>query len=290
MKFAVIGTGRFGKHYVRLLRETEGVVLAATASRDTGNVEEIMNNADIEAVVLATPAETHFELVRKAVIAGKHVLVEKPMVLSVKEALAVRKLVLKSPKVFMVAHQYLYHDLIRFLKTEISKGNLGRIFQMSAECLLPGPVREDVGIFGDESPHEFAILDFLTGPAAVRKASGVRTDRVANAKISLDSGLTLEFNFSSVAEKKFRRRTFVGKLGRAVFDDSEGTGYLEIIFRDGREVRPQISVTEPLRSELEHFISCVKNHRTPLTDIEHALRVVRNVEKANEILSHLKSL
>ena len=99
LTFAVFGTGRFGQHYVRLLNEVSGAELAATVSRSRGPAEAVFTDPKIECVVIATPATTHFDLIQKALAAGKHVLVEKPMVVSVTEAELVRDLVQKSSKV-----------------------------------------------------------------------------------------------------------------------------------------------------------------------------------------------
>src|SRR3989344_6573465 len=115
LKFAVVGVGRFGKHYVRLLQDFPDVALVAAVSRSTGNAEQVLTDPNVDCVIIATPASTHFEYIKKALSGGKHVLVEKPMVLSVSEAEKVGELVKTSSKVFMVAHQYLYNNHLLYL-------------------------------------------------------------------------------------------------------------------------------------------------------------------------------
>lgn len=290
LRFGVIGTGRFGKHYMRLLQELEGVSLAATANRTDGNAEAVLVNPNIDCMVIATPASTHFGYIKNALQHGKHVLVEKPMVLSTREAETVRALVQKSGKVFMVAHQFIYNDYIQYLGKEFGKGVFGKIKRIKAEQMYPGPVREDVGVFWDAAPHEFAILDFLLGPADIKKVNGEKKhtsgkpveDQVF-AQIEFTDGVSFELTLSSVAPAKVRKMEFVGEKGTAVFDDLEVKDKLKL-FLDGQDFIPEISAEEPLRNELEHFITCVKTGQTPLTDIEHGIRVTRNLESVYQNL------
>ena len=277
MKFGVLGVGRFGKHYVRLLQEIEGAELKTVASRSQGSVDSIFSDPEINCVVIATPASTHFGLISRALAAGKHVLVEKPMVLSVAEAEAVRDLVRKSGLVFMVAHQYLYNDYIRYLHKELSAGQLGKIEKITARHLYPGPVREDVDVFWDAAPHEFAILDFLLGPREIKSATGEKSHTQVSAEVEFSDGVMLNLELSSVAPEKVRKIEFVGQKGKAFFDDLEPKSKLRFDL-GGQDFTPEIAASEPLRNELEHFIDCVRNKKRPLTDVEHGLRVVKNLE------------
>lgn len=290
LKFGLIGVGRFGKHYMRLLQELEGVSLAATANKTQGNAEAVLADPNIDCVVIATPASTHFGYIKNALQNGKHVLVEKPMVLSAQDAETVRDLVKTSGKIFMVAHQYLYNDYIRYLRQELSTGRLGKIERITVEQLYPGPVRDDVGVFWDAAPHEFAILDFLLAPPEIKNVSGKKKhtsqkaveDQVF-AQIEFANGVSFELTLSSVALAKVRKMEFVGEKGTAVFDDLAPKHKLKFHL-DGQDFVPEISAGEPLRNELVHFISCVKTGQVPLTDVEHGLRVVKNLEAIYERL------
>lgn len=289
-KFGLIGTGRFGKHYIRLLHEIPGIELAAIANKSQGNTEAVLTDPEIDCIVICTPASTHFEYIKKALVNGKHVLTEKPMVLSVSEAVKVLEQVKTSDKIFMVAHQNLFNKHVVYLAEQIRQGILGKLLQVTIEHLYPGPIREDVGVFWDAAPHDFAILDFVVGPVLVKTASGEKRytagrkveDYVA-ANVELANGTKVMMTLSSNAEKKVRRRVFVGDKGSAVFDDSENNDFLEIS-ANGKRIIPQIAVAEPLRTELEHFIDCVRNKKIPLTNVEHGLRVIKNLESTYEKL------
>src|SRR3989338_4611910 len=143
MPFGIIGLGRFGKHYLRLLQEMEGVRLKTAVRnraeafaeltsllppsiRRSTSADDIFNDPEIDAVVIATPLLTHFELCRRALAAGKHVLVEKPMTASLKEARQLEKAVKASRRVFFVGHQFPYNDYLRRLKREIEAGTIGK--------------------------------------------------------------------------------------------------------------------------------------------------------------------
>src|SRR3990167_870277 len=216
MKFGLLGTGNWGKHYARLLPEYGELVILD---------KEI--DPSVDCVVIATPASTHKEYIKKALKADKHILVEKPMVFSVVDAEEVKSL-LKN-KVFMIAHQLCYHDFFKeLISVDLKFVNLVQLYSN---------VRQDVNAWWDIAPHFFSVIDLL--------------------KYEGDFDLILDNN----SNKKICRWAFIGNSVR-IIDESKN--------------KPQ---TEPLRNEIEHFINCVKTGKTPLTDMEHALRVIRNIEK-----------
>jgi predicted dehydrogenase len=284
LNFGVIGAGRFGRHYVRLLKEILGVKLAAVAGKTQGNAEAVLADPGIDCIVIASPASTHFEYIIKALAAGKHILVEKPMVLSIAEAEDIKEPVKASGKVFMVAHQYLYNNAVLYLQQQIKAGVLGKIEQVNIEHLYPGPIREDVGVFWDAAPHEFAILDLLLGPVFIKTAVGKKkyiagepVEDYVEADAEFSNGTKLNLTLSSNSPIKTRKRVFIGEKGSAIFDDSDNNNFLQIL-TGGQDVRPQIEASEPLLNELLHFIGCVQGNKLPFTDIEHGLRVVKNME------------
>lgn len=207
MKFAIIGKG-FGRHYSRLL-ESLGCEYTVVTK---GNVEKAFGS-DIDCVIIASPPETHYEYIVKALMEGKHVLVEKPMVLSSEDAEKIKPLI--GDKVFMVAHQYCYNDEVRKQKPrEMIK--LEHSFQGK-------------NAFREVAPHLFSVVDLLDFKGEVE--------------------LIILYT-----PEKIRKWTF-----------------------DGIELKQP--TTEPLRNEIVHFVDCVTYNKTPLTDIEHGIRVLRNMEK-----------
>ena len=321
LRFALIGLGHFGKHYLRLLQDMDGVRLRAVASHRqeslttvqglspdvirTSDIEMVFNHGEIDCVVIATPASTHFDLASRALKAGKHVLVEKPMTKTFEEAKQFRDAVEKSDRVFMVAHQYCYNDYIRHLKKEIDAGMLGKIRYFFFEHFYPGPIRSDIGCFGDAAPHAFSVLDMFFPETKIGNIqgkmldiSGRGNDDFAAIEISYDNGLLAVLAVSCFAPVKVRRMYMGGEKGMALFDDMADAGKIKIArepYPDMRNVAggrsyafdslaantetPAIQAREPLRNQLEHFIECVRAGKTPLTDIAHGIRVTDVIER-----------
>ncbi len=176
LAFGVIGAGYFGRHYIRLLQDIPGVALRAVADRSLETIgenipvlparvsrfadaRELLSDPEIDCVVIATPASTHATLAIAALEHGKHVLVEKPMAMNMVEAEQMRDVVGKSNRIFMVGHQYLYHDYIRHLKEKLDEGILDTVKYVFAEHLYFGPIRSDSGCFWETAVHEISLLD-----------------------------------------------------------------------------------------------------------------------------------
>ena len=282
LKCAVIGAGNFGKHYVRLLQDIKGMSLGAIG--DQGNWKEIVADPQIDCVIIATPATHHFSIAKTALEAGKHVLLEKPMTRTLKEAEGLRAAVLHSGCIFMVGHQYLYNDYIIHLKSEIEKGTLGKIIYFFAEHLYPGPIREDIGCFWETATHELAIIDYLFSPKKIREVRGSMTDLAGSGRDDFAS-VWIEFKKAPPAAltvswmypEKIRRLALVGEKGSAVFDEQRDE---KLKFYLGEKILvPRIAVSEPLQNELKHFIDCIKNKKVPLTDIGHGVFITEMLHK-----------
>lgn len=308
LRIGLIGLGRFGAHYARLLQEIEGVSFYAVAARDKESFEKahipngvkkfengaaLINNANVECVIIATPTTTHATLAKAALAAGKHVLVEKPMTATLAEAHAVANAVHASGRTFMVGHQYLYNDYIHELKRQIDAGVLGTIAYVFAEHFYPGPVRSDIGVFWETATHEIAILDYLFGRPAASEIIGTRIDidkrgyeDYASIGFTLSNGVRATIVNSWIAPKKIRRLIIAGDKGTVLFDDLEPHEKLKFTstpdtgtdMEAGELVSSFRSNTEPLRNELEHFIHAVRTKRPPLTDITHGLYVVEMLD------------
>lgn len=320
LKFGVIGVGHFGKHYARLLQEIKEVELTAVASPGIASRKLILprsvkkfsdpglliKDPDIDCVVIATPVSSHYKLAVSALKAGKHVLLEKPMTRTLREAKKLQKVVAQSSLVFMVGHQYLYNDFIRHLKEKLDQKILGKISHIFAEHLYPGPIRPDVGCFWDAAGHELAILQYLFGPLTVKEVKGKtveiggRGDDFSVAEIIFipprhaRAGFTNELTVTMVVSRfypeKTRRFSIVGDKGAVIFDDQRDEKlkfYFYSRILDVSKMKtstPKIAAAEPLRNELEHFIYCAKNKKTPLTNIEHGVSIT---EMLHKIYSHI---
>ncbi|OHA04006.1 MAG: hypothetical protein A3J10_03435 [Candidatus Sungbacteria bacterium RIFCSPLOWO2_02_FULL_54_10] len=325
LAFGVIGAGYFGKHYVRLLQDMPGAVLRAVADRSGRAVGEsgvllslnvrrytdahdVLSDSSIDCVVIATPASTHHALALAALSAGKHALVEKPMAMNMEEAEDIRKAAEKSKTIFMVGHQYLYHDYVRVLKQKMDEGLLGAVRYVHAEHFSFGPIRPGIGCFWEMAVHECAIIDFLFSPGAVRDATGRSVDFLqsgredfASAQITFENGLTAAITVSWFAPEKIRRITIAGDRGMAVFDDrreeklkfflrpypipdGEDTSSAFMAFSASEIMTPAVAAREPLRNQLDHFISCVRTGTEPASGISHGMRVMRLLDATRRVL------
>lgn len=321
---ALLGTGYFGKHYIRLLGEINGARLSAVfdsaLSPDTfqeiqkvhpgvkhaETFEEILNDPEIGAVIIATPASTHASFIESALMAGKHVLVEKPMTANLPDALRLEHIVRESGKILMVGHQYLYNDHIRRLKEIVESKVLGEIRSFTASHLYLGPIRKDVGCFWETATHELAILDYLFGPLTIEKASGEAAymqegsavEDAAIASVRTSTGLTISLCVSWFSPEKVRRFFICGEKGIALFDDVEEKEKLRLyhyaypdthafegrssfFFKQAPQLVEalQVDAREPLLNQLEHFIDCVERGVPPLTDVGHGIRVTEQLAR-----------
>ena len=281
LKCAVIGAGNFGKHYVRLLQNIKGMSLGAIGDR--GNWRDVIADPQIDCVIIATPVSTHFSIAKAALEAGKHVLLEKPMTRTLKEAERLKSAVRRSGRVFMVGHQYLYNDYINHLKKELNKGTLGRIRYVWGEHLYSGPIRRDVGCFWETATHELAIIDYLFSPKKIRvvrgsinNLTGNGLDDFASVLVEFEKAPPVFITVSWIYPEKIRRMAIIGEKGSATFNEQRDEKLK--FYLGGKILVPRIVQKEPLRNELEHFVSCVREGKKPLTDIEHGVRITKYLD------------
>lgn len=321
---ALIGTGKFGKHYVRLLQDNQRATLSALMSpslhagqfklpADTAvytDTKSVLADPNIDAVVIATPLSTHAEIAIAALRAGKHVLLEKPLAPSLDEAKKIESAVSTSGKVFMLAHQYLYNDDIAALKHELDAGLIGAVRYIHAEQLYCGPLRSDVGCFREAATHEIAIIDYMFAPgipvsvqaSAVDFSGGLRED-FASATMRYSNGLFVHIVVSAYAPVKSRRMLFGGNDGMALFDDRVPEHKVQFTLRpfpesaklaqtksliipEGVTRIPNIAERkEPLLREINHFFDCIETGMTPRSDIAHAMRVEHVLDLATRAMT-----
>lgn len=314
LHFGVVGVGYFGRHYVRLLGEIKGARLSAVSRvskkyekevhsfitkevKSYQEPEELFQDPKIDCVVIAAPTIFHFELAKRALGAGKHVLLEKPMTRTLEEAELLRRIVEKSGRIFMLGHQYIYNDYINRFKSELAKGSLGKIHYFWGEHLYFGHLLKDIGCFWETATHDLAVVDYLFSPQKIYQVSGKMVsfsgvNRAAPAEpaspdlIGRDDFSSVWIDFvgapsagvvvSWLYPEKVRRLSVVGDKGSAVLDEARDE---KLKFYFGEKILvPQVKAREPLRNQLLHFIECVRERKKPLTDIEHGIRVIKYLD------------
>ena len=322
--FAVIGSGYWGVNYIRLLSqmpETELVAVCDQAQERLDaisrrfpeaalykDIAPILENKEIESVVVCTNPGSHFEIAKQLLMAGKHVLVEKPMTLTTETANELVKIAKEKGLTLMVGHIFLYHPAIRKVKSYIENGALGEVHYLYAQRTNLGPIREDVNALWDLAPHDVSIFNYLMNANPVWvSAVGSRFLRghVEDAGfivLGYENGTVSNIHVSWANPHKVREVVVVGSKQRISFNDTSpdekvrvfekgvaasATAYsdfgeYQLMIRDGDVVSPKIPVEEPLKNEVRHFIACKQTGEQPLTDGVNGMVVVKIMEAVSE--------
>jgi predicted dehydrogenase len=269
---------------------------AHPSARQTGSFDELLVDDALDAVVIAAPVPQHAELALKAIAAGKHVFVEKPLGATLEEAEAVAGAAAASDVVVMVGHLLEYHPAVEKLRELIAAGELGDIRYAYATRLNLGKLRTDENALWSLGPHDVSVLlslieeepdeIFAHGESYVN--DGV--EDVVFGYLRFPSGVSAHMHLSWLDPHKQRRLTVVGTKRMATFDDMSIEGkltvydkgftedfnsYGEYLARSGDITMPHISNQEPLSIECAHFVDCIRSGSTPLTDAASGLRTVR---------------
>jgi len=316
INIAHIGAGYWGKNIVRNLYEL-GVLHtlcdlnqkrlaefgeAYPEVRITSDLDIILQDEDIAAVTVATPASTHYGIAEQMLAADKHVFVEKPLALQESEGAALAELADQKERILMVGHILRYHPAIEKIKELIDSGAVGRVGYCYSNRLNLGKIRKEENILWSFAPHDISILNFLMeGPPDEVYASGEIILQPGIHDITLTvlkwkSGVTAHINVSWLHPFKEHRFVVIGDKAMLVFDDTKASEKLllykkgidfvkgEPIIRDNDAAPVVYQSREPLRVELQHFIDCVVNGKRPLTDAREGLDVLRVLNLAQKSL------
>jgi UDP-2-acetamido-3-amino-2,3-dideoxy-glucuronate N-acetyltransferase len=303
---ACVGAGSWGRNLVRTFTDLgvlswvcdlnpgirADVEAAFPAVRTTGSFDDILNDASVTAVVLATPAETHAALARQALLAGRDVFVEKPLALSLHEAEELAGLAARGNRVLMVGHLLWYHPAVLKLKALIDSGELGRIQYIYSNRLNLGRIRREENILWSFAPHDISVILGLAGemPHAIDAFGGnYLREQIADVTVSLlafPSGVKAHVFVSWLHPYKEQKLIVVGDRKMAVFNDMEAHDKL-VLYPHTINWNNQLPVparadaqvvvienAEPLRNECLHFLDCVRTRQTPRTDAREAIRVL----------------
>lgn len=328
INIAQIGVGYWGPNLLRNLVankecEVKTVVDLSEDRRDFVNSQYpsivttdqdnvVLDDETIDAVIIATPVATHFNIAIKCLKAGKHVLIEKPMATSVNQIKEIDIIAKNNNLVAMVGHTFLYNSAVRFVKKYIDSGELGEIRYIYSQRLNLGRIRSDVDALWNLAPHDISIIQFWLDdpePIAVERSGqsyvqkGV--DDVVFLNLSYKGGVMANIHVSWLDPHKVRKLTVVGTKKMIVYDDiadnkiaiyDKGIDPLAKIgnrmdfddlsiqnykHRSGDVILPKLDWKEPLQTEIEHFIDCIKNNYESITNTTHAMRVVSILEQAS---------
>ena len=315
MKLGLVGLGYWGPNLARNFDDLPGVDLAWLCdldgerlarygaryrdARTTTRFEDLLEDRAVEAVVVATPVVTHAELARAALLAGKHVLVEKPLALSAEEAEELVGLAGERDLVLLPGHLLLYHPAVATLKQLVHSGELGRLLYVYGNRQNLGQIRRDENALWSLGAHDVSVILHLLGEepaecwARGESFLGERIEDVVFCYLTFPSGVVAHMHLSWLDPHKMRRMTVVGDRKMAVFDDMElerkvtvydkGTEqrtdtYGEWVTRTGDIFVPRLPNDEPLRLECEHFLALVRGVGDPSGPAQAGVAVVRTLE------------
>jgi predicted dehydrogenase len=323
VRVAVVGTGAWGSSLVRAVLgdaratltwvcDVRSAALArvhdvAPAARATERFEDILGATDVDAIIIATPSSTHAALAIRALASGRHVLVEKPMALSVVDAEAVTAAAAAAGTVLLVGHLMLYHPVVERLRELIDRGELGDLYYLSSTRANLGRIRYDENALWSLGPHDLSMIDYLVGTPIT--AVTARGESFLQPGIHDVVFMTLAFekrpsapslahvHLSWLNPRKERRLVVVGSKKMVEFDDEapdklhiydrgydrppEFASFAEYLtLRNGDVTIPRIPMVEPLAAEIRHFLDCITTGSRPRTDAASGLRVVRMLAAA----------
>ena len=327
VKIAVVGCGYWGQNLVRNFWELDTVDLTTVCDANASsfprirkrfptietvqNYQDVLRNPQIDAVVLATPVSTHYSFARQALLAGKHVLVEKPMTTRANEALDLIELAEKQGKTLMVDHTFLYTSAVRRIRDLVDKGEIGNLLYFDSVRINLGLVQSDINVLWDLAPHDFAIMDHICDrePVSISaigvKHLGCAYENIAyvTVRFNSNSNLLAHFHVNWLAPVKIRQTLIGGSKKMIVYDDMEPTEKIKVYdrgitvnpdpeqrtrmltgYRNGDVLAPNLDASEALRLMAREFISSITENRQPLTDGRAGYRVVRLLEAAQQSL------
>jgi predicted dehydrogenase len=319
----VIGYGYWGPNLVRNFVETAGVRvawvtdlrperLAAALGRYPGiqvatDYREMLADPTVDAVVIAIPVSSHFEVGMAALAAGKHVLIEKPLAPTSAEALRLIAEAETRRLVLMVDHTFVFTPAVQKIRELTESGDLGDIYYYDSVRINLGLFQHDVNVLWDLAVHDLAIMDFVLGrqPVSV-SATGLahvpgEPENIAYMTIFFDGNLIAHVHANWLAPVKVRRTLVGGSRRMVVFDDLEASEKIKVYdrgislnpsaenvyqmlvgYRTGDMWSPQLALREALHVEAAHFVDCIRNGATPIADGHAGLRVVRLLEAATQ--------
>ena len=331
IKVAVIGCGYWGPNLIRNFIQIPESKVKYCCDLDeeklkrikslypepkvTKNYKEVLNDPTVEAVAIATPVYTHFELAKEMLEAGKHVFVEKPLTHTSQEARELIKLAKKKGKVLMVGHTFLYTAAVNKLKELIDSGELGDVLYISSQRRNLGLFQDDVNVVWDLGTHDISVILYLLNGRLEEKdcrivATGQshflsENEDVAFITLNFADKVVANLHLSWLDPCKIRNMTVVGSRKMVVYDDIEtlekvkiydkgvlvpdshnSFGEFQLSYRYGDITIPRLKQEEPLKVELSHFLDCIREGKKPLTDGENGYQVVRMIEKINESLKN----
>ncbi len=324
LQFGVIGYGYWGPHLVRNLSALPDSSVTWIADADTGRLTHAQAHyrharlardahevfkSDVDAVVIATPVHTHYGLARAALLADKHVFVEKPLAVHVSEVEELVALAEERGRVLMVGYTFLYHKAVQELRQMITRGQLGNIYYVDAHRLNLGLFHKDVNVLWDLAPHDLSMLRYLfdVDPVSVRATGAAHIQPgihdVVYIHLRYGDGMLAHLQLSWLHPSKVRTFTVVGDQRMVIYDDVEPQDKIrlynrgverpahsttfeefQLSYRTGEITIPSLQWAEPLQVACEHLAHCIRTGQQPLGSGLWSLSITRTLAAIQQSL------
>jgi predicted dehydrogenase len=320
---AAVGCGYWGPNIIRNLDAVPGFDLRWVCDADEGRlnpvaakypsalattrVDDVLEDPTVDAIYLATPVSTHYELAKRALRERKHVLIEKPLATTIDQAEELAEIATANRLTLMVGHTFVFSPPVRKVKELIDRGLIGPIYYVETTRVNLGLFQKDVSVLWDLGPHDLSILIYWLGEVPVRVSArgrsyhGEALEDVAFLTLEFPSGILAQVQISWLAPSKLRRTSIVGRQRMIVYDDLEPVekvkvfdrgvdrqpasfGEFQLTYRSGDILSPRLDTTEPLFIECEHFLECIRTGREPDTSPRSGVDVVRVIQAAERSL------
>ena len=285
-------------------------------TRTVADIDQVLRDPDVDAVLIATPAGSHHQLTKQVLESGKHAFVEKPLATSTEEADELVGLAEAKQRTLMAGHTFLYNAAVRYAKKLLDEDELGQVYYIYSQRLNLGQVRTDVNAWWNLAPHDVSILLYLMKNELPSSVSAVGVgyiqpgiEDVVFATLKWKSGVSAHIHVSWLDPRKVRKMTVVGSRKMVIYDDvgddkiivldkgvdrvpkiGERMDYdqvnYQLVHRTGDVWLPRISFQEPLKIEAAHFLDCVRTGQQPLTGPQHARDVVAVLEATQTALQN----
>ncbi len=328
IRVGVIGYGYWGPNLVRNCFEAEGAQVSCVSDlradrleivtrryptvKTTQSARELIEDPTIDAVAIATPVSTHYELALRALQEGKHVLVEKPLASNTDQVQHLMEVAQKRRRVLMVDHTFVYTGAVRKIKELVDGGTLGEIYYYDSVRVNLGLFQHDVNVLWDLAVHDLSIMDYVLPfrPCAV-SATGLAhvpggTENIAYLTLFFEGSQIAHIHSNWLAPVKLRRTLIGASRKMIVYDDLDQSEKIKVYdkgitlnnhqnpeklyqalvgYRTGDMLAPQIDGTEALRREIDEFIRCIERNDEPVTGAGAGLRVVEILQAASKSLA-----
>jgi predicted dehydrogenase len=326
VRIGVIGYGYWGPNLVRNFYETAGAQVAKVSDLRPERLKlvqsryptvgitekqgDLIDDTGVDAVAIATPVSTHFDLAMQALQAGKHVFVEKPLAATSEQVERLIEAAERANRVLMVDHTFVYTGAVRKIREMVDDGSLGDIYYYDSTRVNLGLFQHDVNVIWDLAVHDLSIMGYLLpAPPVAVSATGLShvsggTENMAFMTLFFESNQIAHIHVNWLAPVKVRRTLIGASKKMIVYDDLEQSEKIKVYdkgitinrredpaekiyqilvgYRTGDMLAPALDMSEALRVEAAHFVRCIEEKKKPLTDGEAGLQVVRILEAATE--------